>query len=152
MIDKKFELIAGARKQAISWDRCFFVDETYTFSYLVSKNFHDYSVIIHLWKLLKRIYAKYIENQGFNKHQYCFPNISATKALILIKFDTWAHKIVRNHQKKFRKDPCTYGCTRRVNVHARDETCTRTFTPRVRPCVHGSSGKYFQYIFTIFWT
>ena len=26
MIDKKFELIARARKQPISWDRCFFVD------------------------------------------------------------------------------------------------------------------------------
>ena len=58
MIDKKFELIARARKQPISWDRCFFVDETYTFSYLVSKKFHDHSVIIHLYRLFKIIFVE----------------------------------------------------------------------------------------------
>ena len=58
MIDKKFELIAWARKQPISWDRCFFVDETYTFSYLVSKKFHDHLVIIHLYRLFKIIFVE----------------------------------------------------------------------------------------------
>ena len=58
MIDKKFELIAKAKKQPISWDRCFFVYETYTFPYLVSKNFHDYLLVIHLYRLFKMIFME----------------------------------------------------------------------------------------------
>ena len=39
--------------------------------------------------------------------QYNFANISATKAPIFMKLQTNIHKIVKNDQKIFRKDPCT---------------------------------------------
>ena len=51
--------------------------------------------------------------------QYCFANISATKAPIFMKFETEIQKIVMNYQIKNRKDPCTYTGTRGVNVPAR---------------------------------
>ena len=51
--------------------------------------------------------------------QYHFANISSTKARIFMKFETYVHKIVKNYQKIFRKDPCTHAHTRGVNVCAR---------------------------------
>ena len=36
-----------------------------------------------------------------------------------MKFKTSIHKIVKNHQQIFRKDPCTHTRTRGVNVRAR---------------------------------
>ena len=50
------------------------------------------------------------------KCQYCFTNISATKALIFMEFETQASKIVMDYQNNFRKDSCTNQCTRGVNV------------------------------------
>ena len=52
------------------------------------------------------------------KSQYCFANISATKASIFMKFETYIYKIVKNYQMIFRKDPCTDARTRGVNVRA----------------------------------
>ena len=43
-------------------------------------------------------FAKYIENEGLKSRQYCFTNISATKAPIFMKFETYIYKIVKNHQ------------------------------------------------------
>ena len=53
------------------------------------------------------------------KHQYCFANISVTEAQIFMKFETYIHKVVKNYQLIFRKDPCTYARTRDVTVRAR---------------------------------
>ena len=53
------------------------------------------------------------------KSQYCFANISATEAQIFMKFETYLHKIVKNHQMIFCKDPCTDARTRCVSVCAR---------------------------------
>ena len=53
------------------------------------------------------------------KSQYCFANISATKAQIFMKFETYICKIVKNHQMIFRKDPCIHKPSRGVNVRAR---------------------------------
>ena len=53
------------------------------------------------------------------KSQYCFANISATEAQIFMKFETYLHKIVKNPQIIFRKDPCRHARTRDVNVRAR---------------------------------
>ena len=95
------------------------------------------------------------------KTQDCIANIFATKAPIFIKFDTYILKIVKNYQKKFRKDPCTHARTREVNVPARDElfpraTCdktrARTFTPRARACVHRSLQKFICLLFIIILT
>ena len=67
-----------------------------------------------MWK-----YVKYIEKLMIFKSQYCFANISATKAQIFMKFETFICKIVQNHQLIFRKDPCTHAHTRGANVRAR---------------------------------
>ena len=40
--------------------------------------------------------------------QYCFVNISAKKAPIIIKFETSIHKIVKNHQQIFGKSLLPY--------------------------------------------
>ena len=48
--------------------------------------------------------------------QYCFANISATKAPIFIKIETFIHEIVKNYPMIFRKDPCIHTHTRRVNL------------------------------------
>ena len=53
------------------------------------------------------------------KRQYCFANISGMKAPIFMKFETFIHKIVKNHNQIFRKDPCTLVRKRGVNVRAR---------------------------------
>ena len=50
------------------------------------------------------------------KSQYCFANISAMKVLISMKFETYIHKIVKNHQMIFLKDPCTHARTQGVNM------------------------------------
>ena len=50
--------------------------------------------------------------------QYCFANISAKNARIFMKFETYIHKIVKNHQMIFCKDPCTDARTRGVSVCA----------------------------------
>ena len=68
------------------------------------------------------------------KCQYCFTNISATKALIFMEFETQASKIEMDYQNNFRKDPCTKVRTRGVNMHAYNEMCVRMFTPRVLVC------------------
>ena len=52
------------------------------------------------------------------KSQYCFANISAMKASIFMKFETYINKIVKKYQMIFRKDPCKDACTRGVNVRA----------------------------------
>jgi len=51
--------------------------------------------------------------------QYCFANISATKAPIFMKFETFIHEIVKNYQIIFRKDLCIHPRTRGVKVRAR---------------------------------
>ena len=53
------------------------------------------------------------------KSQYCFANISATKAQIFMKFEAYIHKVVKNHQIIFCKDQCTHAQTRDVNLPAR---------------------------------
>ena len=58
------------------------------------------------------------------KGQYCFANISATKAPIFFKFETSIPKLVKNYQKIFRKNPCIRTCTRGVNVRG---VCTELY-------------------------
>ena len=53
--ETNYLLIAQARKQPISWDMCHFFDKIRTFSYLVSKENHNSSGIIHLWRLRRCI-------------------------------------------------------------------------------------------------
>ena len=76
------------------------------------------------------------ENLMILKCSYHFANVSGTKAPIFVKFETHAPKVVMDYQNNFHKDPCTNMRTRDVNVRTRDETCTCTFAPHVRVCVH----------------
>ena len=89
--------------------------------------------MLKFWK-----YGKYIENQDLNKRQYCFANISATKASIFMKLKTFIHEIVKNCQINFRKYPCIYTRTRGVNVRARvlsrQNTRAHVFTLCARVC------------------
>ena len=75
--------------------------------------------------------------------QYCFANNCATKAWIFMKFETYVHKIVKNYQKIFRKDPCTHARTRGVNVRAR--VLSR---PNARAHVYASCAPVCAQIFT----
>ena len=96
---KNYLLINQATKQPISWDRCLFVHQICTFWYLVSKNFNSYSVIFNLRRLwrCKTLEICKIHRKLMNFiSQYCFANISATKASIFMKFETYNDKIVKN--------------------------------------------------------
>ena len=66
-------------------------------------------LFIHLWWFWRWIFVKICKIHWklmIFKSQYCFANISATKAPIVMKFETSIHKKVKNYQKKNRKDPC----------------------------------------------
>ena len=82
---------------------------------------------------------KYIENQGLNKHQYCFANISGTKARILMKFYVVVNYYLVSLSFKFHKNPCTNARAQVVNARTRDKTCARAFTARARAFMHESS-------------
>ena len=77
------------------------------------------------------------------KSQYYFANISATIALIYVKFEIYIHKIVKNYQMIFRKDPCTHARTRGVKVGAR--VLSR---PNARKHVYALVGRRGAWIFT----
>ena len=55
-----------------------------------------------------------------------FANISATKASIFMKLDTFIHDIEKNYQINFRKEPCIHMRTRGVNVR----TCAHASVPK----------------------
>ena len=79
------------------------------------------------------------------KRQNCFANISATKAPIFMKFETYIYKIVHNYQQIFCKDPCTHVCTQGVNV--------RMFVSsrqNMRAQVHATCAHMCERIFTNF--
>ena len=44
-----------------------------------------------------------------------------TEAQMFIKFETYVHKIVLDHQPNFHKDPCKDARARGVNARIRDE-------------------------------
>ena len=72
------------------------------------------------------------------KPQYCFANISVTKAQIFMKF------VVANYYLviiciKFHSDLCINARARVVNVRNRDKTCARAFTTRARAFMDKSS-------------
>ena len=50
-----------------------------------------------------------------------------------MKFETYVHKIVHDHQPNFHKDLCKDARARGVNARTRDEMCAGAFTPRARP-------------------
>ena len=55
-----------------------------------------------------------------------------------MKFETYAHKIVPDHQLNLYKDPCKDARARGVNARTRNEMRARAFTPRARASLHES--------------
>ena len=81
-----------------------------------------YVSVIHLWRLLRGVAVKIWKIHWILmtfESQYRFANISAKKAWIFMKFETYIHKIVKNYLMIFLLDLCTDACTRCVNVRAR---------------------------------
>ena len=70
--------------------------------------------------------------------QYHFANISAMKARIFIKFETYIHKIVKNNLLIFRKDPSTHRRTQgknlRERVSSRQNALAHIYASCVRVC------------------
>ena len=80
---------------------------------------------------------KYIENQGLNNHQYCFANISRTKARIFMKFYMVFNYYLVSLSFKFHKDLCINAVARAVNTRAHVLSRVRAFTTCARAFVHG---------------
>ena len=72
----------------------------------------------------------------FKKPQYCFANISVTKAQIFMKFYVVINYYLVSLSFKFHKNPCTNARAHVVNAHTRDKTCARAFTARARAFMH----------------
>ena len=120
------------RIQNMSWDWCFQFTEIGPFWDLVSKKFHNHSVIIHLWRFWRCINAEISKihwKSMIKKHQYCFANISATKAIIFKKFYLVINYYLVSLCLKFQEDPCINACARVVNTHVH-------VLLRVPSCVH----------------
>ena len=83
--------------------------------------------------------AKHIENKGLNKCQYCFANISATKAWIFIKFYMVVNYYLLSLSSKFHEDPCINTRTGVVNARAHVLSLVRVFMTCARAFVHRSS-------------
>ena len=136
------------RIQNMSWDWCFQFTEIGPFWDLVSKKFHNHSVIIHLWRFWRCINAEISKihwKSMIKKHQYCFANISATKARIFMKFYVVVNYYLVIICIKFHSDLCINVRVRVVNAHVRvvnarnrDKTWARAFTTRARAFMHES--------------
>ena len=46
---------------------------------------------------------------------------------IFMKFETYDHKIILDHQLNFHKDPCIDAGAQVVDAHTRKEMCARAF-------------------------
>ena len=115
-------------------------------------------LFIHLWWFWRWIFVKICKIHWklmiFKSH-YCLANISATKAPIFMKFETFINKILKNYQMIFCKDPCTNPSTRGVNVRASVFVATKRARARLCLCaragVHGSLWKIFWKFFIVLW-
>ena len=127
--------------QNMSWDWYFHFTEIGPFWDLVSKKFHNHSVIIHLWRLWGCIIAEISKihwKSMIKKHQYCFANISATKARIFMKFHMVLNYYLVCLYLKFYKDLCINKRARVVNARAHVLSRLRAFTTRARAFESGS--------------
>ena len=61
-----------------------------------------------------------IQGGGKNACATYFGHISSTEARIFMKFETYVHKIVLNHQPNFHKDPCKDARARGENARTCD--------------------------------
>ena len=88
-VSKVIFLWESLKIQNMSSNWCFHFTEIGPFWDLVSKKFQNHSVIIHLWRLRRCIIAEISKihwKSVIKKRQYCFANISTTKAQTFMKF------------------------------------------------------------------
>ena len=119
--------------QHMSGDWCFHFTEIGPFWDLVSKKFHNHSVIIHLWRLRRCIIAKISKihwKSMIKKHQYCFANISATEARIFMKFYMVLNYYLVILCIKFHSAWCINARARVVKARAHVLSRLRAFTTR----------------------
>ena len=122
-VSKVICLWESLKIQNMSWDWCFHFTEIGPFWDLVSKKFHNHSVIIHLWRLRRCIIAEISKihwKSMIKKHQYCFANISATKAQIFMKFYVVVNYYLVIICIKFHPDLCINARIEVVNRYCRD--------------------------------
>ena len=83
------------------------------------------------------------------KSQNCFANISAAKAQIFMKFETYIYKIVKNYQVIFRKDPCTHarGVDVRARVLSRRNARAHVYASCARICAGIFTKKYLMILY-----
>ena len=111
--------------QNMSWDWCFHFTEIGPFWDLVSKKIIAEISKIH-WKSM------------IKKHQYCFANISATKARIFMKFHMVLNYYLVCLYFKFYKDLCINKRARVVNARGHVLSRLRAFTNPARASMHES--------------
>ena len=75
----------------------------------------------------------------FSESQYCFPNISVTKARIFMKFYMVVNWYLVSLCVKFHEDLCINARARGVNTRTHVLSRFRTFTTRLCTFMHGSS-------------
>ena len=135
-----FVLITQARNELIRWDMCHINPEVGPFWYLSSEKFHRQSVIIHIWRLLKckmgKIWKMHWKLTIMERH-YHFVYISATNALIFMKFYMVVNYYLVSLCNKFHEDPCKNARARVINARTCDKTCTCAFTTRACAFMHG---------------
>ena len=73
------------------------------------------------------------------KHQYCFVNISATKAQNFMQFYVVVNSYLVSICIKFHHDLCINVRAQVVNEQTRDETCAHLFTTCAHLFMHDSS-------------
>ena len=69
-----------------------------------------------------------IQGGGQNACATYFGHISSMEARIFMKFETYVHKIILDHQLNFHKDPCKDARARGVNARTREEMCASKLT------------------------
>ena len=90
--------------------------------------------------------AKIHRKLMITESQFYFANISATKARIFMKFYVVVYYYLVSLSLKFHDDTCINARAREVNPRTRDKSCARTFTPRARAFMHGSSSNLKLYL------
>ena len=75
----------------------------------------------------------------YSESQYCFANISATKAWVFMKFYMVVNYHLVSLSFKFHADWCINARARAVKARAHVLSRLRAFMPRARASVHGSS-------------
>ena len=79
----------------------------------------------HVYEVPSSFLFNPIQGGGKNACGTYFGHISSTEARIFMKFETYVHKIVLDHQPHFHKDPCKDARARGLNArtHVKKKLC-----------------------------